>query len=177
MQRPEDPDLRRRTLEAMRAFDAPLTVVMDTMGETRTSTAAALKRGLVVVGSELGSAGAVSIEGLRICERGVRRVLAHLGVIEREGAPEPPRTRLMQIVDSRAYVFAPAHGIYEPFHPLWTEVEAGQEAGCTNFLDDPGRHPEKAYYGRSGLLFCRRAPGLAQRGNCVGVLLNPYDGE
>lgn len=175
MQRPDDPELRRRTLAAVLAFGAPLTVVMDTMGEKRTSSAAALRRGLVVVGTEMGSAGAVSLEGLRVCERGVVNVLRHLGVIEPPRKKEPrPRTRLMQIKDTNSYVFAPANGIYEPFHPLLTEVRKGEAAGCTNFLDDPGRAPAKAYYRRSGLLFCRRAPGLAVRGNCVGVILNDY---
>ncbi|MGQ0664073.1 MAG: succinylglutamate desuccinylase/aspartoacylase family protein [Pseudomonadota bacterium] len=179
MQRPDDPVLRRKTLEAVLAFGAPLTVVMDTLGEPRTSAAAALKRGLIVVGSELGSAGAVSLEGLRICETGVYNVLEHLGVLapprgKKEGSPA---TRLMRILDGESYVYAPANGIYEPFHKLLTEVRKGEAAGCINFLDDPGREPERAYYQRSGLLFCRRAPGLAVRGNCVAVVLNPYEAD
>jgi predicted deacylase len=178
MQRAQDPALRKKTLDAILAFGAPLTVVMDTMGEPRTSAAAAQRRGLIVVGSELGSAGAVSLDGLRICETGVYNVLRHLGVLKpAKKAPPRPKTQLMRIIDSKSYVFAPASGIYEPVHRLMTEVKEGELAGRVNFLDDPGREPVEARYARSGRLFCRRAPGLTTRGNCVGVLLNAYHGD
>ena len=174
MQRPDDADLRRRTLDAVLAFNAPLTVVMDTLGEKRTSSAAALARGLVVIGSELGSAGAVSLEGLAVCERGVRNVLHHLGVLACDPPPERRPTQLMQIAGAESYVFAPADGLFEPFHPLGTWVERGQPAGQVNFLDDPGRPPLVARFRSAGYLFCRRAPGRVERGNGVCVLLTPY---
>ncbi|MCC7275149.1 MAG: succinylglutamate desuccinylase/aspartoacylase family protein [Alphaproteobacteria bacterium] len=174
MQRPEDAGLRGRTLDAVLAFNAPLTVVMDTLGERRTSSAAALARGLVVIGSELGSAGAVSLDGLAVCERGVRNVLHHLGVLPLDPPPERRPTRLMQIVGADSYVFAPADGIFEPFHPLGTWVEKDQPAGQVVFLDDPGRTPVVARFRRAGYLFCRRAPGRVERGNGVCVLLNEY---
>ncbi|BBK45457.1 succinylglutamate desuccinylase [Allostella vacuolata] len=177
MQRPDDDDLRRRTLDAVLAFNAPLTVVMDTLGERRTSSAAALARGLVVIGSELGSAGAVSLDGLEVCERGVRNVLHHLGVLPADPLPERRPTRLMQIAGADSYVFAPADGLFEPFHPLGTWVEEGQPAGQVNFLDDPGRPPLVAHFRSAGLLFCRRAPGRVERGNGVCVLLSPYDAQ
>lgn len=175
MQRPDDADLRRRTLDAVLAFNAPLTVVMDTLGERRTSSAAALARGLIVIGSELGSAGAVSLEGLAVCERGVRNVLHHVGVLPADPPPERRPTRLMQIAGADSYVFAPADGLFEPFHPLGTWVRKGQPAGQVNFLDDPGRPPLVAHFRRDGLLFCRRAPGRVERGNGVCVLLDPYE--
>ncbi|MGE0718336.1 MAG: succinylglutamate desuccinylase/aspartoacylase family protein [Alphaproteobacteria bacterium] len=175
MQRPDDAGLRRRTLDAVLAFNAPLTVVMDTLGERRTSSAAALARGLVVIGSELGSAGAVSLDGLAVCERGVRNVLHHVGVVPLDASPERRPSRLMRIVGADSYVFAPADGLFEPFHPLGTRVEKGQPAGQVVFLDDPGRAPVVAHFRRSGFLFCRRAPGRVDRGNGVCVLLNEYE--
>lgn len=175
MQRPDDAALRARTLDAVMAFNAPLTVVMDTLGERRTSSAAALARGLVVIGSELGSAGAVSLDGLAVCERGVRNVLHHVGVVPLDASPERRPSRLMRIVGADSYVFAPADGLFEPFHPLGTRVEKGQPAGQVVFLDDPGRAPVVAHFRRSGFLFCRRAPGRVDRGNGVCVLLNEYE--
>ena len=51
-------------------------------------------RGIVSLGTELGGWGRVSVEGVRIGERGVRNILKQLGVIEgrpetgqRDGAP------------------------------------------------------------------------------------------
>ena len=77
-----DPDLRRRTIAAVQAFDAPLTVVISNLGDTRTATAAAVAAGLVTVGTEMAGGGTVSLGALDLCRRGVRNVLAHLGVIE-----------------------------------------------------------------------------------------------
>jgi hypothetical protein len=91
-----DPTHTRRNVEAVLAFDAPLAVVLNNLGDPRTSTAAAVRRGLTVVGTELGSAGAVSIEGIAVCERGVRK------------RPRPSR---------RLGGDAPAEPAAHPFHP------------------------------------------------------------
>jgi predicted deacylase len=68
------------------------------------------------------------------------------------------------------YVYAPAEGVFEPFHPLGAEVEAGQPAGAVHFLDDPARPPEVVRFRSGGVLFSRRAPGRALKGSCVGVV-------
>ncbi len=178
MQVNEDRALAEKIRKTVRAFNAPLTVVMDTLGEERTSSAAALRHGIVAMGTEMGSAGAVSQEGLRICERGVRNVLAHFEMIEAggdSGAAEKP-TRMTQIGGPDAYVYAPANGIFQPARELGDTVEAGEIAGYVHFLDDPGRQPEAAKFKRTGMLFCRRAPGLVIRGNCVGIVVNDLDG-
>ncbi len=177
MHAPADRALCERVLQAMLAFNAPLTVVMDTLGDTRTSTAAALRHGLVVVASELGSFGATSPIGLQICEKGVRNVLTHFGIMESPEVPDEQArsTRLMEIRGPESYVYAPENGVYESFHELEAAVEAGQDAGCVHFLDDPGRKPEVVRFQRSGELFCRRAPGRVIRGNCVGIVINDYE--
>ena len=82
----DDPVLHAKSVAAARAFDAPFTVVISNLGEPRTATAAACRAGLITVGTEMAGGGTVSIEALAICRRGVRNVLAHLGVL-------PPRTR------------------------------------------------------------------------------------
>ncbi|MCZ6666263.1 MAG: succinylglutamate desuccinylase/aspartoacylase family protein [Gammaproteobacteria bacterium] len=176
MQAPRDGTLRQKILAAVLAFNAPLTVVMDTLDERRTAAASALRHGLVMVGAELGSAGAVSRQGLTICHDGVRNVLRHVGVLERstETNGEQTPTRLTRVRGPNSYVYAPANGIYEAYDELGAAVESGREAGCVHFLDDPGRGPVAVEYAQSGMLFCRRAPGLVVRGNCVGVVVNDY---
>ena len=95
-----DPEHRRRNVAAVRAFGAPLTVVIDNLGESRTSTATAVRAGLTTVGTEMAGAGTVSLEALAICRRGVRNVLAHLGMIQagargagaRDASPRHPRS-------------------------------------------------------------------------------------
>src|ERR671913_2398374 len=105
----DDPDLRRRNVAAVRAFGAPLTVVISNLGEPRTATAAACRAGLVTVGTEMAGGGCVSLDALDICRRGVRNVLAHLGVLDaRYGQAEDRESMILELPGTSAYVFASA---------------------------------------------------------------------
>jgi N2-acetyl-L-2,4-diaminobutanoate deacetylase len=171
-----DPEQIRRIVEAVRAFDAPYTVAIDNLGDPRTSTASAVRAGLTVVGTELTGGGGVRLEGLTVCERGVRNVLAHLGVLESEPAASPDRGRpIFKIPGLPGYVLAPADGVFEAFCELGEPVEAGQPAGAVHFLDDPGRPPEPAHFRHSGVLYAKRTFGRVVRGNCVCVVVSEYD--
>lgn len=166
----EDPDLDRRCREAVLAFGAPLTVELNNLGDPRTSTAAAVRAGLVTVGTELGSGGTVSLEALGVAERGVANVLAHLGVTDTPAPHAQRRVGPLRIPGPAGYVYAPAGGVFEPVNRRWDRVEEGQLAGWVHFLDDPGRDPAPCRYNASGLLFAQRHPGRCDRGNCVGVV-------
>ncbi|MGI9333692.1 MAG: succinylglutamate desuccinylase/aspartoacylase family protein [Gammaproteobacteria bacterium] len=167
-----DPEHTRRNTEAVLAFGAPLAVVLDNLGETRTAVAAAVNAGLVTIGTELGRGGSVSPDALRIGERGVRRALAHFGVLagtEQDDSQAP--VHIVRVPGQEGYVYAPAAGVFEPFHDKGEAVEAGEAAGHVHFLDDPGREPVPAHYKISGTLYCRRQPGRVERGNCVAVVV------
>jgi predicted deacylase len=173
---PDDAEHRARTIALFKALNAPSTVVMDTLGEARTSSAAAIRHGLVVVGTELGCRGAVTRPGLRLAQRVVDNALRYLGVMERprDSDERPGEARFTAIAGSDAYVYAPANGVWEAYHELGDQVAAGEPAGCIHFLDDPRRPPAEADYKRSGTLFCRRAPGRSIRGNCVAIVVEDY---
>jgi N-alpha-acetyl-L-2,4-diaminobutyrate deacetylase len=165
----------RRIVAAVRAFDAPWTVLIDNLGDPRTSTAAAVRAGLTVVGTELTGGGGVNPEGLRVAERGVRNVLRHLGVLEGDDpAPSGRAKPVFQIPGPAGYVYAPADGVFEAFHAPGDQVEAGAPAGAIHFLDDPGRPPELARFACSGTLYARRAFGRTVRGNCVCVVITEH---
>ncbi|MCF3933773.1 succinylglutamate desuccinylase/aspartoacylase family protein [Acuticoccus sp. M5D2P5] len=173
-----DPDHHKRNAAAVLAFGAPLTVVVDNLGERRTSTAASVAAGLTTVGTEMGGGGTVSLEALKICRRGARNVLAHLGILE--ASPNQPAAAdrpVLTIPGPPGYVFASANGVFEGFHPLGTEVRAGQEAGRVHHLGDPSRPPEILHYAADGILYGRRQPGRVVSGNCCLVIAAPYEGQ
>ncbi len=173
-----DPALRRRNIEAVLAFGAPLTVVIDNLGEPRTSTATAVRAGLVTIGTEMAGAGTVSIDALEICRRGVRNVLAHFGVIDPATATSPARPdAILRIPGHDGYVLATRAGVFEPRHALGDRVEAGQEAGRIHDLVDPARAPEIVRYGASGIVYGRRQPGRVVIGNCCVTVAAPYEGD
>jgi predicted deacylase len=173
-----DASHHKRNIAAALAFDAPLTVVIDNLGEPRTSTAAAVRAGLTTLGTEMAGAGTVSIDALAICRRGVRNVLGHLGILAPAGTPREAKTRnLLRIPGRDGFVLATMNGVFEPFHALGAEVKAGQAAGCIHNLGDPAREPETLYYAAPGIVYGRRQPGRVVTGNCCVTVAGKYDGE
>jgi predicted deacylase len=174
----DDTALHRRNAAAALAFGAPLTVVIANLGDPRTATAAACRAGLVTVGTEMAGGGTVSREALDLCRRGVRNVLAHLGVLpaEKAGARSVDR-QILELPGANAYVYATADGIFEPFHGLGDTVHLGQAAGRIHTPWDPAHAPETLLYQADGILYGRRQPGRVKPGNCCLVVAAPYRGD
>ena len=173
-----DPAHHARNRAAARAFGSPITVAIDNRGDTRTATAAAARAGLTVTGTEMAGGGTVSIDALALCRRGVRNVLAHLGVLPAEMA-DPPKTPspVYDLPGPNAYVLATDEGVFEPFHANGTVVREGQPAGRIHFLTNPARAPVELAYQADGLLYGRRQPGKVRPGNCCLVVARPLNEE
>lgn len=169
----------KRNVAAVLAFDAPLTVVISNLGETRTSTASSVRAGLTTVGTEMAGGGTVGIDALRICRRGVRNVLSHLGVTEADSARQTLREErtILEIPGENGYVFSSGDGVFEPFHPNGSKVSAGQPAGRIHFPDDPARTPSELVYRQDGIVYGRRQPGRVKPGNCCLVVAAPFKGN
>lgn len=171
-----DPAHHARNVAAVRAFGAPLNVVIDNLGEPRTSTATAVRAGMTVVGTEMAGAGTVTTEALDICRRGVRNVLGHLGIIAapaNSGArPERP---MMRIPGPAGFVLATRNGVFEPFHAHGAEVRAGDKAGQIHDFGDPSRPPDVLYFAADGMVYGRRQPGRVSAGNCCLVVACPAE--
>ncbi|HQZ12977.1 MAG TPA: succinylglutamate desuccinylase/aspartoacylase family protein [Devosia sp.] len=173
-----DPVLRKKNIAAVLAFDAPLTVVIDNLGEPRTSTAASVRAGLVTVGTEMAGAGTVSIDALGICRRGVRNVLSHFGVLPTTGkAPTARPENILTLPGHDGYVYATSNGVFEPFHPLGATVRKGEAAGRIHNLGDPSRTPETLFYAADGIVYGRRQPGKVVVGNCCVNVACRYEGN
>src|SRR5215468_9469860 len=169
--------LHRRNVAAAQAFDAPLTVVISNLGDPRTATAAACRAGLVTVGTEMGGGGTVSIDALALCRRGVRNVLAHLGVLPPDqGSPRRNEGQFLELPGAKAFVFATADGVFEPFHANGRAVSVGEPAGRIHFPWDPARTPETLQYEADGILYGHRQAGRVHPGNCCLVVAAPYRG-
>lgn len=169
----QDRELHRRNVAAVQAFDAPYTVVISNLGDQRTATATACRAGLITVGTEMRGGGTVSLDALEICRKGVRNVLAHLGVIEGQPAASNDRP-VLELAGPAAYVYAPVDGIFEPFHANGDAVSAGQPAGRVHQTWDMTAQPVTLHYGADGIVYGRRHPGRVSPGNCCVVVASPY---
>jgi len=173
-----DPAMRKKTMDAAAAFGAPYNVVFWGVDEGATLTSSVERRGILSVGTEIGGWGRVSVEGVRIGERGVRNMLKHLGMLsgkvdtkQRDGAKG---TRHMMVRDAACYSFAPTGGIFEPRHVAGDSVDKGQSAGFLHFIEDLDHAPVEVYYGAAGVLWMASGPGRVQRGDCVAVVMQDY---
>ena len=172
-----DPEHMRRNVEAVRAFDAPLTVVISNLGEPRTSTATSVRAGLTTVGTEMAGQGTLSPAALEICRRGVRNVLAHAGILPAAATDAPPGERaILEIPGSDGYVYATRDGVFECLHDLGAPVKAGDVAGRIHDLAAPWRTPEPVRFAADGIMFARRQPGQVVLGNCCAVVAAPHRG-
>lgn len=164
---------RARNLAAVRAFGAPMIVVIDNLGDPRTSTATSVRANLTTVGTELGGGGTVSRDALKVSRQGVANVLAHLGICEAP-ATAPSEADVRAIAGPQSYVFADIPGVFESFHELGAEVRAGEAAGRIHQLTRPDIEPLTLIFGVDGIVYGRRPPGRVVPGNCCLVVASPY---
>ena len=121
--------------------------------------------------------GTVSIEALAICRRGVRNVLAHLGVLPPgDASPRRGDGTVLELPGTSAFVFATMDGVFEPLHANGTSVRAGERAGRIHCTWDPTRAPDELFYQADGILYGRRQPGRVRPGNCCLAVAAPYRG-
>ena len=156
------------TIALLRAFGAPIAYLSNVpQGAQRTSSAAAARKGVRHLGTELAGGGQVGAAALRTCEAGLRRVLHHLGVLQAPHPEPAPPTRLLEVVGADYYVYSPEDGLFEPLVELGESVHAGQGAARIHSPATPWREPAVACFERAGLVICKRVPGLSQRGDCL----------
>lgn len=170
------PEQHAANVAAARAFGTPIAVVIDNRGDPRTATASAAAAGMTVVGAEMAGGGTVSLDALALCRRGVRNVLAHVGVLPAEMAKPPELEPRLYELTAQAHVIAQDDGVFEPIHALGTEVREGQLAGRIHFLTRPERDPAELFYAASGIVYGKRQPGRVRPGNCCLVVASPYEG-
>ena len=161
--------LAKRTTEILKVFGAPISFTTDgSFGDPRLIEAAAERCGVLCMSTELGGGGTVSPEALDIGDKGIRRVLRHIGSLE-PGYPttKAPKTRFVEVRDRDYYVYSLDDGVFEPFVDLGAVVKKGQPAGAVHFVETPWWEPSVVSFGHDGTVICKRLPGRTERGDCV----------
>lgn len=175
MHKVEDAGLLKKTFEVAEAFGAPFNVVFAGVDEFATLTSAAERRGIITVGTELGGWGRVNVAGVRVARRGLRNVMAHLGITKGTVETDTP-TRHMNVPGPQNYSFAPREGTFEPCHVVGERVEAGAIAGYAHRVEEIDTPPLEVRYAASGLLWMSAGPGRVERGDVVAVVMTDYEG-
>lgn len=156
-------------LEALQAaFDLPYAWVF-TGGGGPNSTAptalgAANRNGVTGIMAELGGGGGVDREILALTERGLRRVLHHLGVLPGYHPDAPRGTREVYALGTIA---AREAGLFEPFRDIAEEVGAGEIVGQIHHPDAPWKTPDPVRSPHSGMVLAKCAMGQVRRGDAI----------
>jgi predicted deacylase len=157
----------QKVIGMLKAFGAPVSYLASApQGGGKTFTSASARQGVISMGTELGGGGLVTPGSLKVAEDGMRRVLAHIGLLQGP-VPPPTQTRLTEIGGDDYYVYATDGGLFEPLVDLGAEVRAGQPAARIHFHHTPWREPEVVPFKRDGLVLCKRVPARCERGDCL----------
>lgn len=165
----EDKDLEARAMDAVRAFGAPLSLVMLELDSKGMLDDWVEGMGKLFVTTELAGGGSSTADSNRIAATGVRNVLKHVGILA--GDPEiATPTRFMDMPDERCFTAAEQSGIHEPLADLGEEVAEGEPIARIHFVEEVRRPPAVYVARRSGLLIGRHFPGLVQTGDFLASI-------
>jgi len=170
----DDAMLMDRTLAAVKAFGAPVGLILrelDSQGMLDTAVEDMRK---LFISTELGGSGTSTARSVAIAERGVYNLLSHFGVtegrIETPDVPDRTPTRMMQTPDGDCFTLVKHAGILEMTVDLGAWVEEGQVLGRIHDYEEPALPPVPYHARKSGMLLARHAPGIIQRGDCMAVI-------
>jgi predicted deacylase len=131
--------------------------------------------GKVVITTEMGGEGQCSPEVLRKTQTGIRNVMIQLGLMAGKIDAVPDNVEVIAAIDRKDYHLAPAPGIYESFFEVGEKVDKGEPVGQVHC---PERHdcpPVEVVAQTSGILVCRRFPGITKQGDVVAAIAYPID--
>ena len=175
----DDPKVMERTRALAENFAAPYNVVFWGVDEGGTMAAAAERHGALSISSELGGYGRVSVDGVRVAERGLDNVLKGMGMLDgkldisqRDGG----RTRHMEVRDQKSYVFAPSDGLFEPLYLPGQRVSAGERAGYLHFIEEWARDPMPIEFRIDGHIWMAPGSGRVRKGDVVAVIMRESAG-
>ncbi|SDF50071.1 N-alpha-acetyl-L-2,4-diaminobutyrate deacetylase [Limimonas halophila] len=163
----------QRNLDTLKAINAPHSLIIDELDAEGEIDGVVEGAGKVFVFTELGGGGTATPNSIALAERCARNMLNHFEITQADGHGSPaaqPRTRMMDTPDANSYVIADDNGLLEPLVDLGEQVEAGQPVARIHNIEKTAAEPAVYHAGRSGMLIGRRWPGVANSGDCLGVI-------
>ena len=164
----DDKDQQAACVAAMRAFNAPYSMMLLEIDSDGMFDTAVEDQGKVFVSTELGGGGTLTARTVGIARKGVRNFLIHAGILR--GAPDIAESISLDMPDADCYVFSEHAGLLEPVVDLGSEVTRGDAIARIWPLDRTGVRPVEYTARRDGILAGRHFPGLVQSGDCLGVV-------
>ena len=163
-----DKDQQAACVAAMRAFNAPYSMLLLEIDNTGMYDTAVEDQGKVFVSSELGGGGTTTAKTVSIAKKGIRNVLIHAGILKAE--PDVGASVNLDTPDGDCFVFSNHDGLIEPTVDLGSFVDEGDVLARVWPLDRTGINPIEYRVRRQGMLAGRHFPGLVKVGDFMAVI-------
>ena len=163
-----DKDQQEACVAAMRAFNAPYSMLLLEIDNTGMYDTAVEDQGKVFVSSELGGGGTTTAKTVSIAKKGIRNVLIHAGILKAETVVDTSVN--LDTPDGDCFVFSNHDGLIEPIVDLGSFVDEGDVLARVWPLDRTGINPIVYRARRQGMLAGRHFPGLVKAGDFMAVI-------
>ena len=167
----EDKEQQAKCIAAMKAFNAPYSVMLLEIDAVNMYDTAAENMGKVFISSELGGGGTTTAYTVGIAKRGIRNILRHAGITK--GEMEVDETLNLDMPDERCYVFSETSGLVEHCVDLGEKVKTSQVVAKIHNIERTGLPPQEYYAGIDGIYTGRHFPGLITAGDFLAVISVP----
>ena len=166
-----DKEQQSRCIAAMKAFNAPHSVMLLEIDAVNMYDTAAENMGKVFISTELGGGGSTTAYTVEIAKKGIRNLLRHTGICK--GDLEVAETLKLDMPDQRCYIFSETTGLVEHCVDLGDSVKEGQLVAKVHNIERTGVDPVEYFAGISGIYTGRHFPGLVVNGDFLGVVAVP----
>jgi N-alpha-acetyl-L-2,4-diaminobutyrate deacetylase len=166
-----DPKHEAACVAAMRAFNAPYSMMLLEIDNVGMYDTAAEEMGKVFISTELGGGGTTRAGTVAVAKRGVRNLLIHAGILE--GKAEQTPSQMLDMPGGECFIFSEQDGLIEPCVDLAQPVRKGDVIAQIWAADRTGVRPAQYRAALAGILAGRHFPGLVKTGDCIAVVAQP----
>ncbi len=153
---------------AMRAFNAPYSMMLREIDAVGMYDTAAEDAGKTFISTELGGGGTATARSARLALRGAINILRHAGILE--GEPEEEPSVLIDTTEGDCFHLAEGSGMVEMLVDLGEPVARGATLARIWSAERTGAKPHSVKARTAGILAARHHPGLIQPGDCLAVV-------
>lgn len=164
----DDADQQAACIEAMQAFNAPYSMILQEIDAVGMYDTAVEEAGKVFVSTEMGGGGSASALSARISRRGAENVLKHAGILH--GEIERQDSVTIDTTGPHCFHLAETSGMLEMAVDLGERVECGDILARIWSSERTGAAPQVVTARMPGILAARHFPGLIKTGDCLAVL-------
>ena len=169
----DDPAQQSACMAAMRAFNAPWSMMLREIDNVGMYDTAVEDSGKVFISTELGGGGSATARSAGIAWRGVLNFLKHGGILD--GVVEQAPTRMIDTTEGECFHLAETDGLLEPLVDLGDPVRMGAPLARIWPTGRSGVAATEVIARHEGILAARHFPGLIRSGDCLAVVASVLD--